>query len=81
LLSHLLRLPVICITSPSNGATVSHGHVVVVKGTASDDPGGSSVKTAAVEVDSGSFVMPRLLLQEIGPHGLFQFLFQQDLRR
>jgi hypothetical protein len=32
-----------------------HGNIVV-KGTASDDPDGSGVKTVAVEVDSGSFV-------------------------
>ena len=47
--------PIVSITTPSNLATVSHGNIVV-KGTASDDTGGSSVKTIAVEVDSGSFV-------------------------
>jgi hypothetical protein len=47
--------PVVSITTPSNLASVSHGKIVV-KGTASDDPGGSGVKTVAVEVDSGSFV-------------------------
>ena len=33
-----------------------HHGSIAVKGTASDDTGGSSVKTVAVQVDSGSFV-------------------------
>jgi hypothetical protein len=45
--------PIVSITTPSK--SVSHGNIVV-KGTASDDPGGSNVNTVAVEVDSGSFV-------------------------
>jgi hypothetical protein len=47
--------PTVTITTPSNLAYGLYGNIAV-KRTASDDTGGSSVKTVAVQVDSGSFV-------------------------
>lgn len=45
--------PTVTITSPTNGATVTHGSVKI-GGTASD-VGGSGLKNVQVKVNSGSF--------------------------
>lgn len=46
--------PTVNITSPSNGASVRHGNILV-KGTAADNVGGSGVNNVQVQVDSGTF--------------------------
>jgi hypothetical protein len=42
------------ITSPTSAASVPHGNISV-KGTASDDVGGSGIKNVQVQVDSLAF--------------------------
>ena len=46
--------PSIRITSPASGATVSPG-TVTVTGTASDNSGGSGIRTVQVKLDTGSY--------------------------
>ena len=46
--------PTPIITSPTNGASVPHGNIIV-RGSASDDAGGSGVNNVQVRVDSGAF--------------------------
>ncbi|HXV46355.1 MAG TPA: Ig-like domain-containing protein [Nitrososphaera sp.] len=46
--------PTIKITSPAAGSAVPSG-AITVTGTASDNPGGSGVRTVQVKLDSGSY--------------------------
>jgi hypothetical protein len=50
-------VPSVKITSPANNATVPHGSILV-RGTASDDPGGSGIKIVQVHVDTGATIIP-----------------------
>ncbi len=45
------------ITSPANNASLPHGSILV-KGTSSDDLGGSGVKNVLVLVDTGATILP-----------------------
>jgi hypothetical protein len=47
--------PLVTVTSPSNGATVPVG-TLVVQGTTSDNTGGSGIKSVQIRLDGGSFL-------------------------